>query len=255
MADDEWTFVPRKKQGKQSKAPRTQAIHAPGHIKDATVDSIAKEFSAKGKIWKNSEARQQLHRILRLLKPDAGWQLERAVCLGTGSFNRDNFECRKRTMEQFAMFVDTLEYLQELQEQTITVCVQEGYYNELDKKFLETLGMDVPEYEPHVSPILDCGPATKLFGPHTFVCELFIEHSEGTVRTLTQAKVPLLMSTSKLMCSRGYQPGESFKQGDHTRLLDLINKSYRTMRFPYFEEDPNVFEGLDILAPEVEEDD
>jgi hypothetical protein len=252
MADDEWTFVPRKKQGK---APKTTTFtHAPGHIKDATLDSIAKEFGAKSKIWKRSEARQQLHRILRLLKPDAGWQLETAVCLGTGSFNRDNFECRKRTMEQFAMFVDTLEYLQELQERKIAVCVQEGYYNELDRKFLEMMGMNVPEYEPHVFPILDCGPATKLFGPHTFVCELFIEHSEGTVRTLTQSKVPLLMSTSKLMCSRGYQPRESFKKGDHATLLKLINASYRTTRFPHFEEDPNVFEGLDILAPEEEDD-
>jgi hypothetical protein len=227
MADDEWTFVPRKKQGK---APKTTTFtHAPGHIKDATLDSIAKEFGAKSK-------------------------LETAVCLGTGSFNRDNFECRKRTMEQFAMFVDTLEYLQELQEQKIAVCVQEGYYNELDRKFLEMMGMNVPEYEPHVFPILDCGPATKLFGPHTFVCELFIEHSEGTVRTLTQSKVPLLMSTSKLMCSRGYQPGESFKKGDHATLLNWINASYRTTRFPHFEEDPNVFEGLDILAPEEEDD-
>jgi hypothetical protein len=251
MADDEWTFVPRKKQGK---APKTTFTHAPGHIKDATLDSIAKEFGAKSKIWKRSEARQQLHRILRLLKPDAGWQLETAVCLGTGSFNRDNFECRKRTMEQFAMFVDTLEYLQELQEKKIEVCVQEGYYNELDRKFLETMGMNVPEYEPHVFPIPDCGPATKFFGPHTFVCELFIEHSEGTVRTLTQSKVPLLMSTSRLMCSRGYQPGESFKKGDHATLLKSINGSYRTTRFPHFEEDPNVFEGLDILAPEEEDD-
>lgn len=255
MADDEWTFVPSKKQGK-SKAPKPSTIlHTPGHIKDATIDSVAKEFAAKGKIWKRSEARQQLHRMLRLLKPDAGWQLDTAVCLGTGSFNRDNFECRKRTMEQFAMFVDTLEYLQELQEERITVCVQEGYYNELDRKFLETMGMDVPDYEPHIFPILDCGPATKLFGPRTFVCELFIEHSEGTVRTLTQSQVPLLMSTSRRMCSRGYKPGESFKEGDHLRLSNYINKSYRAMRFPHFEEDPNVFEGLDILAPELEEED
>lgn len=252
MADDDWTFVPRKKQGK---APKTRLVNAPTHIKDATLESIGKEFGMKSRIWKRSEARQQLHRMLGLMKPDAGWQLDTAVCLGTGSFNRDNFECRKRTMEQFAMFVDTLEYLQEQQEQKITVCVQEGYYNELDKQFLGNLGMKAPDYEPHVVPILDCGPATKLFGPHTFVCELFIEHTEGTIRWLTQSKVPLLMSTSRMMCTRGYQPGETFKKGEHALLLSSIDKTYRTMRFPHFEEDPNVFEGLDILAPEPEEED
>jgi hypothetical protein len=253
MADDDWTFVPRKKQGK---APKTRFSSTPPvSIKDATLDSIAKEFGTKGRLWKHSEARKQLHRMLALMKPDAGWQLDTAVCLGTGSFNRDNFECRKRTMEQFAMFVDTLEYLQEQQEEKIKVVVQEGYYNDLDKKFLGTMGMEVPEYEPHVYPILDCGPATKLFGPRTFVCELFIEHTEGTIRALTQKGVKLLMSTSRMMCTRGYQPGETFKQGDHTRLLSAIDKTYRAMRFPYFEEDPNVFEGLDILAPELQEED
>ena len=253
MADDDWTFVPRKKQGRASNSKFTKT--SPDHIKDATLDSIAKEFGAKSRIWKRSEARKQLHRMLSLIKPEAGWQLETAVCLGTGSFNRDNFECRKRTMEQFAMFVDTLEYLQELQENKISVCVQEGYYNDLDKRFLETFGMKAPDYEPHVYFILDCGPATKLFGPHTFVCELFIEHTEGTIRSLTQTGVPLLMSTSRMMCTRGYQPGEAFKDGDHTRLLSAIDKTYKTLRFPYFEEDPNVFEGLDILAPEPHEDD
>jgi hypothetical protein len=253
MADDEWTHVPRKK---QSKAPKTIFKHnAPTNIKDATVESIAREFGIKRRIWRRSEARKQLHRMLALVKPDAGWQLETAVCLGTGSFNRDNFECRKRTMEQFAMFVDTLEYLQEQQEERIAVCVQEGYYNDLDKSFLKNLGMEVPDYEPHFYPILDCGPATKLFGRRTFVCELFIEHTEGTIGSLTCSGIPLLMSTSRKMCTRGYHREETFKEGDLTRLLSSIDETYKTMRFPHFEEDPNVFEGLDIFALAQEEDD
>lgn len=254
MADDEWTFVPRKKQGK---VPKTTVFRqgAPRSIKDATVESIAKEFGAKSRIWKRSEARKQLHRMLALMKPDAGWQLDTAVCLGTGSFNRDNFECRKRTMEQFAMFVDTLEYLQEQQETKVTVFVQEGYYNDLDKRFLETMDMEVPDYEPQFFPLLDCGPATKLFGPRTFVCELFIEHTEGTISSLTESGVPLLMSTSRKMCTRGYQIGESFKEADLPRLLSSIDKTYKTLRFPHFEEDPNVFDGLDIFALTQEEDD
>jgi hypothetical protein len=255
MADDsDWTFVPRKKGSKAP--PKTRFSNTPPtNIKDATLESIATEFGAKGRLWKRSEARKQLHRMLALMRPERGWQLDTAVCLGTGSFNRDNFECRKRTMAQFAMFVDTLEYLQEQQKEKIKVVVQEGYYNELDKKFLQTLGMEVPEYKPHVYPIVDCGPATELFGPRTFVCELFIEHTEGTIRALTQKGVKLLVSTSRMMCTRGYQPGESFKEGDHKQLLGKIDGTYRAMRFPYFEEDPNVFEGLDILAPEPQEED
>jgi hypothetical protein len=258
MADSsDWTFVPRKKKGNRAPPPTTKFSNTPPtSIKDATLESIAAEFGAKGRLWKRSAARAQLHRMLSLMRPEGGWQLDTAVCLGTGSFNRDNFECRKRTMAQFAMFVDTLEYLQEQQkERKIRVVVQEGYYNDLDKKFLENLGMEVPVYEAHVYPILDCGPATELFGERTFVCELFIEHTQGTIRALTQRGNGLLVSTSRMMCTRGYQPGETFKEGDHRRLLGKIDGMYRAMRFPYFEEDPNVFEGLDVLAPEVQEED
>jgi hypothetical protein len=257
MSSDDWTFVPRKKKGSRAPPPTPKLSTAPPTaIKDATLESIAAELGAKSRLWKRSEARKHLHRILSLLRPETGWHLDTAVCLGTGSFNRDNFECRKRTLAQFAMFVDTLEYLQEQQrERKIRVVVQEGYYNELDKKFLENLGMEVPVYEPRVSPILDCGPATEMFGERTFVCELFIEHTEGTIRALTQRGNRLLVSTSRMMCTRGNQTRETFKEGDHTRLLGKIDGTYRAMRFPYFEEDPNVFEGLDVLAPEMQEED
>lgn len=252
MADDDWTFVPRKKQGK---APTVTSTHTPASLKDATLESIGKEFAVKSRAWIRSDARQQLRRTLAHLKPDAGWKIETAVCLGTGSFSRDNFDCRKRTLEQFAMFVDTVEYLHELEGKEIEIYVQEGWYNELDKKFLETLGMKVPDMKPGSYPIPDCGPATKYFGPHTFVCELYIEHNEGTIRTLTQSQAPLLMSTSRRMCTRGFYAGEAFKEGDLIRLLNFIDKEYKTLRFPYFEEDPNVFEGMDVLAPVPREDD
>lgn len=253
MADDDWTFVPRKKQGRA--AQKSPVSHTPVSIKDATLEDIAREYGVKSRIWKRSEARQQLQRTLAHLKPDAGWKIQTAVCLGTGSFTRDNFDCRKRTMEQFAMFVDTIDYLRDIGEHIGDIYVQEGWYNELDKKFLKTLGMIVPEMKPGSYPIPDCGPATKYFGPNTFVCELYIEHSEGTIRTLTQSQVPLLMSTSRRMCTRGYYTGEAFAEGDLKRLLDAMDKTYKAMRFPYFDEDPNVFEGMDVLAPVPEDDD
>lgn len=204
MADDDWTFVPRKKQGRV--AQKSPVSHTPVSIKDATLEDIAREYGVKSRIWKRSEARQQLQRTLAHLKPDAGWKIQTAVCLGTGSFTRDNFDCRKRTMEQFAMFVDTIDYLRDIGEHIGDIYVQEGWYNELDKKFLKTLGMIVPEMKPGSYPIPDCGPATKYFGPNTFVCELYIEHSEGTIRTLTQSQVPLLMSTSRRMCEKPVEP-------------------------------------------------
>lgn len=159
-------------------------------------------------------------------------------------------------MEQFAMFVDILEYLQEMQGHPIIAYVQEIYYNALDKSFLETFGMRVPEMQPLVKIMSDCGPATKYFGPHTFVCELYIEHSMGTIESLTQSGVPLLMSTSRQMCMRECIPDGVLKSGDLTRLRGAIDKDYKALRFPHFEEDPNVFEGMDVLAllPEEEED-
>ncbi|KAM0715050.1 hypothetical protein Q7P37_009515 [Cladosporium fusiforme] len=256
MADDEWTFVPRKKQGKSQSKPQTVTVHhEPRSMKDATVSDIEKDFAAKLRTWRQSTARQQLHRTLLHLKPDAGWQIHTAVCLGTGSFSRDNFDCRKRTMEQFAMFADTVEYLQKSGECEIDVHVQEGWYNDLDKEFLRTKGMKVPEMQQGAYPTADCGPATELFGPHTFVCELYIEHSEGTIRSLTQRDVPLLVSTSRRMCSRDYYPGGVFKKGDLTAFLGAMDKNYRSLRFPHFDEDPNVFEGLDVLAPLPEDED
>lgn len=154
------------------------------------------------------------------------------------------------------MFADTVEYLQKSEEREIEVHVQEGFYNDLDKEFLRTKGMKVSEME-RVYPIVDCGPATKFFGPHTFVCELFIEHSKDTVRSLTQTNVPLLMSTSRRMCLRDLPPDNVFQKEDMAALLASINKNYRSLRFPHFEEDPNVLEGIEILAPlpDEEEDD
>jgi hypothetical protein len=194
--------------------------------------------------------------MLRLLQPDAGYQLETAAVLGTGSFNRDNFECRKRTMAQFAMFIDTMEFLQSLQpERRIEVWAQEGYYNQLDKEFLESLGVRMSEYETRTGDVVDCGPVTAKFGPRTFVCELFIEHGEGTVRGLTQSGCLLLVSTSRMMCKREWQSGRRFGKEDYARLLGAMDKAYRTMRFPHFEEDPNVFEGLDVLVTKIEDED
>lgn len=251
MADDDWTFVPRKKQGKAQKV----TVHpSPQSMKDATVDSITKDFEAKSRTWRQSSARQQLHRTLMHLRPEGGWQIRKAVCLGTGSFNRDNFDCRKRTMEQFAMFVDTVEYLQKAEGEEIEIYAQEWWYNDLDRGFLTSKGMHISEMQAPVS-FDDCGPATKHFGPDTFVCELYIEHAEGTVRHLIQSQIQLLMSTSRRMCLRSYCAGDSFGKGDQAKSLGVMDKYYRSLRFPHFEEDPNVFEGLDILAPIPKEED
>lgn len=252
--DDGWSTVPRKK---NSKAPKPTVHQSPRSMKDATLSDITKDFEAKAKIWKRSSAGQQLHRTLAHFRPDGGWQINTAVCLGTGSFSRDNFDCRKRTMEQFAMFADTVAYLQEQRSDgsKIKAYAQEGWYNELDKEFLRSLGMQVSEMPQGRYPKDDCGPATEYFGPHTFVCELYIEHSEGTLRHLTQSGIPLLMSTCRRMCTRGYYPGGQFKEGELTGLLDAMDKVYRSLRFPYFEEDPNVFEGMDVLAPLPQDDD
>jgi hypothetical protein len=171
MADDDWTFVPRKKQGKAT--PRSTISHTPLSIKDATLEDIAREYGVKSRIWKRSEARQKLHRTLSHLKPDSGWQIQTAVCLGTGSFTRDNFDCRKRTMEQFAMFTDTIDYLRDTGEDIKDIYVQEGWYNELDKTFLATLDMSVPEMKPGTTLYLTVGRRRSI-SDRTHSCVNFI---------------------------------------------------------------------------------
>ena len=95
MADDDWTFVPRKKQGKA--APNSTISHTPLSIKDATLEDIAREYGIKSRIWKRSEARQQVGKVGHgrlLFRPFPG-PVKRQI-LGIVAFSAANRYPRRR---------------------------------------------------------------------------------------------------------------------------------------------------------------
>lgn len=243
---DVWTTIPSKKNRKnRNNAEPAPAI--PPLSRDMSVSKIHADVRTSTHMWRQSTARKQLLSTLHRLKPDQGWSVKKAVCLGSGSFSRDNMESRRRSIVQFAMFLDLVGTLGVGPK---GVWVQEPRYTEVDRSWLESQGYRVLEYEEGAG----LGAAGEYCGAETLVCELFIEHDVRTIEGLFGRDNGLVVSTAR----RHLNTNEALIRklsGEQKTALDSLLSRYRAVYFPHFEEDPQVFEGLEVLAPALEEDD
>lgn len=149
---------------------------------------------------------------------------------------------------QFAMFLDLVEMVGE----EVEVLVQEPRYTEVDYDWVGSQGFTMLKYE-HTDGA-GLGAAREHCGPQTMVCELFIEHDARTIEDLFSLENGLVISTAR----RHLNTNETLIRklsGQQKMGLDDLLKQYRAIYFPPFEEDPQVFEGLEVLAPELPEDD
>lgn len=249
MAEDEdvWTTIPSKKNKKNRPTTSPAPSSIPPFSRDMTPSKIHADIRTSTHVWRQSTARKQLLSTLHRLKPDQGWSVKKAVCLGSGSFSRDNMESRRRSVMQFAMFLDLVGLLGG---EEVEVLVQEPRYTEVDSNWLESQGYRVLEYEEGAG----LGAAADYCGPETLVCELFIEHDASTISGLFSRENALVLSTAR----RHLNTNETLIRklsGERKSALDALLSRYRAIYFPHFEEDPQVFEGLEVLAPALEEDD
>lgn len=193
--EDGWTHVGRKK----GAAPKFLSAN-PQPAKDMTLEKLIADFEAKMKIWQRSSSCRQVQRMLARERPDEGWSFNKAVCLASGSFSRDNWECTKRTMVQFVAFIHTVRYLQTESSISIQTFAQDPSYTDLDKAFLSHLKIIVLEVSwDDVFMKQDLYPATEHFAPETLIFELFMDMGPGHMRALSD-------SGSQLHVGSEFQP-------------------------------------------------
>lgn len=134
-------------------------------------------------------------------------------------------------------FVDIVNHLESQQEQQkIALFAQEPNYTPTDQAFLTLRGWEVPA-TCHGTMV----EARQHLKPGTVVYEPFMESSQLQV---------LLMPSTDIRLYIGSSPKLWYEHSTHGN-SDGVRKSYY---FPRFEEDPNVFEGMQIAWTESNSD-
>lgn len=173
---DGWTGIAT---GKKRRGDQTIArTDLPSKVE--TIDSINLDFVRRLKAWRGTACRKSVVEVLSRIRPEEGWRICNAVCLASGSFSRDNLECRKRTMWQFAVFVDVVEHLKADSGCKLNVVAQEPMYTPLDLDFMGRRGISVLQ-----SSCVDddrLGLARDHLGPDTFCFEPFMDMGSGRLR-------------------------------------------------------------------------
>jgi hypothetical protein len=251
-AGDTWTHVPRSK--KRNRAPPAPAPGLPPPSRLLSIESITTEFSAKTKTWRQSACRKAWLQLFDRIRPDPGWPLHTAVCLGGGSLARDNVECRRRSMWQTVAFVDLARQLGG----DLQLYVLDPAYTELDARFFASLRVAV--LEPPPSPPLSPGEgragelgaaARRVLGPEAMLFEPFVDMSAAMLAAILECGVGVYVGSS---IDGLRQRGVGDDGGELARRFCV---GRRMCKVPSFEIDPNVFEGMAVYFKDDddEEDD
>lgn len=270
QVDDGWTRVGK---GKGKPPAYVHGLNPP--MRDMSEAKIQADFDRKMQQWRASGCRKQVLQILDRQKPDEGWQIGNALCLASGSFSRDNWQSRQRSLAQFVAFVDVVRHLQSAQSAKILCYAQEPDYTPLDKGFLDTIGVMALDHELalHNSGL---GAAAQHLDTTSFVFEPFMDMGVDTMADLFGADVRLYIGSSvqrwvddakkaDLQIRAGIRRWSKVKDDEisteeveqaktRSRQATTFVQSRRSYRFPTFEDDPNVFEGLSIYWQEQEDD-
>ncbi|KAF1822015.1 uncharacterized protein K489DRAFT_321144 [Dissoconium aciculare CBS 342.82] len=246
--NDEWMHVSRGR-GKRASARPPILNSFPAISKDLKIATIRKDHDRKLKAWRSSTCRQTLQRVFKTLRPDAGWQVQNAICLAMGSLSRDNLECRRRSMWQMAVFVDIISLLEEDTQNTIEAALQDPAFTDLDRDFFRELGMSDLPLVLNTTRKPGLGPAQTQCGENSFILELFMDMETQGIRELVEADVEVYIGSS--LQSRIDRAGTTHEQN---KLALAFERRYQMHRFPTFVEDPNIFEGLCIFTKKRDED-
>ena len=136
--------------------------------------------------------------MLNRIRPDNGWEIEKAICLASGSFSRDNLECRRRSVWQIVVFADIVQYLRTQGEGAATnmeVVAQEPMHTNLDVEFLDTIGIQALKTDT-TAKVEGLGSARGYLGEKTFVYEPFLDMTAVMLEEAIQADLPLYIGSS-----------------------------------------------------------
>ena len=246
--DSGWTIVPRGNR----RTPST-AYKAPGSDRSLTLDHLQASYNQRMDTWRSSTCRLQVRKILDQKQPEGGWQIKKAICFASGSFCRDNFECQKRSMIQFATFMDIVDYLQSLSDEKVDVVARELVYTPLDVEFLSSLHVNTGTTTNNDTSKEGLPDAADCDEKNVFVFEPFMDKSLAAVQELMAPNATLFIGPGLPI-----NPTHVTSMGElneRRALYHGFEAEYSFYRFPRFEEDPNVFEGLRICWKDESEND
>lgn len=200
LEDDGWFEVKRSGRGHRNRGAASEATCTMytqnAEDNDATVASITKQFESNLATWKQSSCRKKYHRMLKEYQPDGhAWLITKAICFATGSFSRINLTNRKRSLLQFAVFVDTSRHVAQLRDGgPLALFAQDPLYTDVDKAFLRSLDIHVLEAEIEIGNGLE--PAINHFDPETMIFEFCMDTSRKAVRQFITSRAALFACTS-----------------------------------------------------------
>ena len=265
QSPDGWTRIVK---GKKKTACSPQNLNSPA--KDLTVSKVTQHFNTMMNIWQQSECRQQTIQILQRIRPEHGWNVRNAVCLATGSFSRDNLECRRRSMWQMVVFADLARHIQADGEGEYQLVAQDPQYTPLDRLFLAQSGIAMLQTEPPNDGSTGLGSAKQYLQQDTFIYEPFLHMSQEMLQEIVEANPRLYIGSSihgmTHGCSNMDRSKDVHSSADQNttakhesgtpvnRVASQFCEQYNMYRFPTFEIDPNIFEGMFVFW-KIEEDD
>ncbi|RMY09928.1 hypothetical protein D0868_03975 [Hortaea werneckii] len=208
---------------------------------------------------------RDLRRIMDKKRPDEGWRIERAVCLAVGSFSRDNWQSRQRSLMQFVAFVDIVKHLQDDGEGQIQCFAQEPQFTESDQTYLASIGVQVIEHHSDANSKA-LGPIHEHLGPSTFVFEPFMDFDFNGMQSLFSTDPNFYIgSSAKRWIELSKRHVQSESQATESKAAGLpalsaekaldFGRTRASCHFPVFEEEPLIFEGLDLFWKQSDEED
>ncbi|KAK4561333.1 hypothetical protein LTR86_004650 [Recurvomyces mirabilis] len=272
---DGWCRIGR---GKGRRPSYRRGLNPP--LKDLTLDQLRADFATKSKAWRQSSCRKETLAIIDKQTPEGGWAITEAICLATGSFSRDNWASRQRSVTQFAAFVDIVQHLQDQQQHQIIILAQDPVYTALDIDFLrdkgirtllaerrtqdDPVGGSVGEAEDHMSsscfvfePCMDMTSlsALNLLSPEPALyigsCfERAEDDSKKTDEEIMHAERSISNATTDQLVLDFWK--NQYK-GITNKLKAVLAKRKRYV-LPVFEEEPNIFASLSVSWMEASDE-
>ncbi|RYN36776.1 hypothetical protein AA0112_g4599 [Alternaria arborescens] len=114
-------------------------------VEGLTAEKLLEDFRTLQDRWEDTLLAKQVKEILEKSGGDSGWGVEKAACIGIGSFSRD-WTHRWRSLWQLVLFVAVVERLKDDNEDTKLGCfAQDPAFTPLDVEFLSLLSITVLE--------------------------------------------------------------------------------------------------------------
>lgn len=190
--DDGWTRV-----GGRSSSVVIGASGFPNLDKDATLTKLLSDFEKKMNVWKHSSCCRAVYKMLERECPEEGWPFNKAICLASGSFSRDNLENRKRSLSQFVTFIDIVNHVSEECASPIRMLAQDPSYTDLDKQLLAHFEIEVLDLSLEDMILKrDLYPAKTHLGPQTMLFEFFMDTAADHLRAIVEANLQFYLGSS-----------------------------------------------------------